>query len=211
MLHAFLLTAMNCGMRYDELSKVRMEHFTATKYGIGFGIAERCKNSNSYRSYRLRRWPGKRFMKSILMDPLFAMSTWIAARRNRDGFLFCNIVITSSVSRLILSEPWPRKTFVQFMGCKFIEIGIGSGTVRAHSGDSPKRGGVQLLRFLGCKDAYIMNWFGMTGQQAYLRYTKGFNDISGITVPDFASTDDLIAHAEGREVLNAILDSEEMQ
>lgn len=77
MLHAFFLTAMNCGMRYDELSKVRMENVTTTKYGIEFSIVERCKNSNSHRSYSLRRWPGNHFSKSLLMDPLFAFSSWI--------------------------------------------------------------------------------------------------------------------------------------
>ncbi len=37
-LHAFFLTDTNCGMRYDEQSKVKMEKFKCTKYGIEFGI-----------------------------------------------------------------------------------------------------------------------------------------------------------------------------
>lgn len=110
---------------------------------------------------------------------------------------------------MILTEPWPRKSYVSFLKDRLTEIGIGSGVVNTHSGHSPKRGGVQLLRYLGCKDHFIMKWFGMTGQAAYLRYTEGFNNAAGTPVPDFASTDDLIAHARGREALNTILDSEE--
>lgn len=207
-LHAYLLTAMNCGMRYDELAKVKTENFTATKYGVEFGIAEKCKNSTSYRSYVLRSWPGDHFSKSILMDPLFAFGAWLLVRGNFDGYLFCNIA-GKQAPRLILHEPWSRKSFVDFMQTRFSEIGIGSGIVRAHTGHSPKRGGIQLLRALGCKDLFITNWFGMTGQDAYVRYTEGFNDASGMPVPDFASTAAMLAHARTTKSLNDILRSED--
>lgn len=210
MLHAFLLTAMNCGMRYDELSKVRMENVKISKYGCEFGIDVKCKNSTSYRGYQLRRWPGDALSKSLLMDPLFALAAWVYARGNLDGFLFCNIVRSDSSSRMILEEPWPRKSFVSFMQERFRDIGFGSGVLNAHTGHSPKRGGVQLLRFLGCKDTFIMKWFGMTGQIAYLRYTEGFNDARGTAVPDFASSSDLQAHAIALKDLEQVLESEDM-
>lgn len=208
-LHAFLLTAMNCGMRYDELSKVRIENVTSTKYGIEFGIGERCKNSTGYRAYVLRRWPGDAFSKCILMDPLFAFTSWLLVRGNLDGYLFCDILGNVSAQRLILHEPWSRKSFVACMQGRFAEIGIGSGIARSHTGHSPKRGGVQILRFLGCKDLFIMNWFGMTGQTAYLRYTEGFNDAAGVPVPDFASSEAMLAHARARTSLEDSLQANE--
>jgi len=66
-----------------------------------------------------------------------------------------------------------------------------------------------LLRFLGIKDSYIMKWFGMTGEGAYLRYTEGCNDLEGNTVPDFNSIEALQAHAEAHSRLDEILNSEE--
>lgn len=208
MLHDFFLTAMNCGIRYDEFCKLRMENLKATKYDVEFGIAQRTKNSTSYRSYTLREWPGKCFAKSIMMDPLFVFSAGIHGSGNLPGLIFCNIDVTTYISRMILSDSWPRKLFVQFMTSTFIEIGIGSGIMKAHSGHSPKRGRVQQLRFLVCKDSYIMRWFGMTGQMAYLRYTKSFNNVCGTPVPDFAPTDDMISHAQNRTYITDFLASE---
>lgn len=76
-LHASLLTSMNCGMRYDELSKIRRENVTSTKYGIEFGIGQRCKNSTGYRAYVLRRWPGGTFFE-VHTDE-FALRVYILA------------------------------------------------------------------------------------------------------------------------------------
>ncbi len=57
---------------------------------------------------------------------------------------------------------------------------------------------------------YIMKWFGMTGQGAFVRYTEGCNDLGGITVPDFSSVDDLEAHARSRRDLDEILHNEDI-
>lgn len=102
---------MNCGMRYDELVKIRIDHLKCTKYGIEFTIKGRCKNSVSFRQYVLRRWPSDRFSQCILMDPLFAMSSWILQRGDSEGYVFCNIVGTNT-HRLSHHEPWYRKPFV---------------------------------------------------------------------------------------------------
>lgn len=129
-------------------------------------------------------------------------------RGDAPGFFFCNIVLNKAI-RVVHHEAWPRISFVEFMQDRFEKIGQGRGFVKAHTGHSPKRGGVQLLRFLGVKDMHIMKWFGMTGQGAYLRYTEGYNDLEGITVPDFSSIDDLEAHARSRRELDQILDNED--
>lgn len=54
MIHAFLLTATNFGMRYYEIVKFLMDHLKCTKYGIEFAIKERCKIFVSFSQYVLR-------------------------------------------------------------------------------------------------------------------------------------------------------------
>ena len=38
LLHAIPLVGMNCGMRFDEVTKVRMDSVKCTKYGFSFSI-----------------------------------------------------------------------------------------------------------------------------------------------------------------------------
>lgn len=107
MIHTFLLTAMNCGMRYDELAKIRIDHLKCTKYGIAFEIKERCKNSVSFRKYVLRRWPSDCFSHCILINPLFSMSSWMLKLGYFEGYVFCNIS-GSKNHRLGYREPWSK-------------------------------------------------------------------------------------------------------
>ena len=51
LLHAFLLVGMNCGMRFDELSKVKLEILKCKKYGVSFSIHEKTKNDWNCRNY----------------------------------------------------------------------------------------------------------------------------------------------------------------
>lgn len=201
LLHALLLTSMNCGMRYDEISKIEMKNVSVHKQGVELGVDVKCKNSIKYRKYSLRRWPGEKLSTSALMDPMLALSAWLLVRGDAQGFLFCSIVGESPKS-LKYCTPWSKKHFESFMARRFVSLGIGQSIARTYTGHSGKRGGVQLLRFLGCKDIFIMNWFGMTGSGAYLRYTEAFNDLTGTAVPDFASIESLFAHARARQALD---------
>jgi len=76
------------------------------------------------------------------MDPQFAMSSWLISRGDAPGYLSCNILGQGSGTRLVYHKPWPRKAFVKFMQNIFQEIGEGVGMTKAHTGHSPKRGGV---------------------------------------------------------------------
>ena len=38
LLYAFLLTGMNSGMRFDELSKIQLDNFKCTRYDASFSI-----------------------------------------------------------------------------------------------------------------------------------------------------------------------------
>ncbi len=129
---------MKCGMRYDELLKVKMENFKCAKYGIEFRIGERYKTSTKYR-YTVRKWPGETFSKCILLETSFALSSWVLQRGDASGFLFCNIVLNKAV-RVVHHEAWPRKSFVGFMQDRFEKIGQGIGFVKAHTEHSPQAG-----------------------------------------------------------------------
>jgi len=87
----------------------------------------------------------------------------------------------------------------------FREIDVAEGTTLAHTGRSPKRGRVQLLSFLGCKDRFIMEWFGMTGKDACLGYTELCNDLGGNEVPKFSSSESFMVHARGRLQIDQLL------
>ncbi len=56
-----------------------------------------------------------------------------------------------------------------------------------------------------------MKWFSMTGKGEYLRYAEGYNDLAGITVPEFSSIDDLEAHARSRREIDQILYNKDIQ
>ena len=94
------------------------------------------------------------------------------------------------------------------MRSRFRVGGGGSEYVRAFTGHSPKRDGVQLLRFLGCKDKLIMAWFGVTGPKAYLRYTELAEGLQGLTVPEFFSATGLHAHVQAQKALNKAMEDD---
>ena len=197
LLHAFLLCGMNCGMRFDELCKVRFSSLKCTKYGVTFSISERTKNQCKNREYTLRMWPGLKFSDSILMDPLFAVSAWVLMRGDCPGFLFCDIQGDTHL-KFCHDVPWTRKKFQDWMRSRLQCIGIPSEDTEFLTGHSLKRGGVQLLRMLGLKDKSIMTWFGMTGEGAYLRYTEICNNTKILEPPDFASSTAQKEHSDAR-------------
>lgn len=110
-----MLTAMNCGMRYDEISKVKLCEVTCTINRISFCIREKTKNSCSFKEYRLRPWPGKHFHGVMVMDPLLAFSVWLEVRGDAGGYLFCDILGTGASQRLVPHQEWSRKRFIYFM------------------------------------------------------------------------------------------------
>ena len=206
LLHAILLASMNTGMRYDEFSKIRLADVKCTAYGTSFGISERCKNSLNFRGYTLRAWPGTHFSQCYAMDPFSALTAWLIVRGDCPGFLFCTINGTGQHSRIDPTKPWPRTSMIAHMHQRFSTLGFGEAYSHAFTGHSAKRGGVQLLRFLGCKDQYIMHWFKMTGSFAYLRYIELCNHLGGNSVPDFSSFESMFSHLTAQNDLDKILE-----
>ena len=85
------------------------------------------------------------------------------------------------------------------MRSRFEMIEIGRKITASLTDHSTKRGGVQLFRLLGCKDACIMLWFGLSGINAYLRYTEQVNRDQGSLVPDFSSIEAINSHTKARK------------
>lgn len=119
------------------------------------------------------------------MDPMFVLISWLIRRVYSDGFLFFNILRTKSL-QLGHSEPWTR-IFCFIDARPIYPDWNGKNTAKARTGHSRKRGGVQMLRFLCVKDSYIMQWFDMFGDEAYLRYIESINNLQDVMVPDFCS------------------------
>lgn len=66
-----------------------------------------------------------------------------------------------------------------------------------------KQGGVQLILLLHVRDKDIMDWFGKTGPDAYLRYTE-------LCIPAFASTQAQQDQANAHNRLDAFLKKEDL-
>ena len=206
-LHVYLLASMSLGLRYDEYAKFFMSELEHTRSCTQLDIGQICKNGgNTYRNYCLRRWPGEQFSNSIIMDPIFAFSMWLHVRGNVEGYVFCQVVGEGSNAKIVHHTPYSRKTLLNFLQSRSMTLGYGVRRAKRFTGHSAKRGGVQLMRFLGCTDLYIMNWFKMSGQKAYIRYTEGFNDLSGLNVPAFHSTEALQSHARAASKIEEIME-----
>lgn len=74
---------------------------------------------------------------------------------------------------------------LQFLRNRFEILGFGGARALHFTGHFSKLGGVQLLRFHRCTEAFSMKWFKIKRQQAYLRYTEGYKDCGGLNAPAF--------------------------
>ncbi len=81
------------------------------------------------------------------------------------------------------------------MRCRLESIGIPAARIKKITGLSARRGGIQILRYLGVTDSCITGWFGIKGEQAYLRYTELCSKGKELSVPDFPSSDAILTHA----------------
>eukprot|EP00171_Calliarthron_tuberculosum_P004541 IDg4541t1 len=134
--------------RYDELSKLTMAQVRLSNSGIEL-VLER----------------------NVRMEAEATETT--SCGGGLAGYVFCSIKCCTKGVRVLHHDPWSRKDLLQFLSNLCKSLGVGSSRARQYTGHSAKRGGVKLLRFLGFTDAFVMRWFKMTGQQAYLRYTEG--------------------------------------
>lgn len=89
-------------------------------------------------------------------------------------------------------------------------MGMGRASAQANTGHSLKRGGVQLFRLLGAKDSQIKQWFGMTGNGAYPRYTEGLKYLGGADAPAFHSIEGLRSHSDALTRVNRPLEEEDI-
>lgn len=90
LLHAFLLIGMNCGLRYDKLSKIGMEELECSDFGISCSITEGIKNDTDNHVYHVREWSDKELFRCILMYPTVTIEKWILLDGEKPECLFCS-------------------------------------------------------------------------------------------------------------------------
>lgn len=199
LLHTIMLVGLNCGLRYDEVHKLKISHVTINSGELDTGsiiltITERIKNSTVGRQYILRKWPGNTEIRnSIILCPFTAVLSWLNIRGNREGYLFCDI---SNKNLLKTDRPWQVKEFTKFLRDRLRMCGVGKDDVLLYSGHSLKRGCIQLWRSLGLRDEQIMEIVQMCGTNAYANYCEVFNDCAPNDIPRFTNLQDMINHVE---------------
>ena len=195
LLHALQRTAMNFGMRFYELMKVRMDTLKCTKFAISFYIEERTRTEFQGYRYALGAYPGAILNNCVLMDPQIALCNRVLFRGDTPGFLFCNVV-EKEYLWAIHEEPWGKDSCVESMRRRLDSISIPVARVKKITGHRARRWGIQLLRYLGVKDSCILRWFGIKSEHAYLRYTELCNEGEKLSVPYFTSMDAILSHAQ---------------
>ena len=198
LLHAILVTGLNMGMRYDEITKLRVENVSVGSGGCTMTLNQSIKNSTIQRTYTLSEWTGNTDLRfSYFMDPFIPLYAWLTLRGSSPGPLFCDGRSTSSGQSLVdTTKPWNSKKFKIHLQKRLSAIGIGDADLEMYSGHSIKRGSVQLYRSLGLRDEAIMEIIQMSGQNAYANYCAAYNDCAPKSLPRFASVSEYIKHAE---------------
>lgn len=196
-LHSILAIGINMGMRFDVISKLQMKNVSVTSDGVTLTIVESIKNSTIKRNYRLREWDGNTLLHVLVyMDPFIALTTWLTSRGTFSGPLFCDYLLTSGCYMLNPRKSLPVKKFTELLRIRLGDIGIGRDEILMYTGQSIKRGSVQLHRSLGLRAEMIMEIIQMKGHHAYEKYCAAFNDCAPYDLPRFSSVHDYIKHAE---------------
>lgn len=76
-LYAIFLVGLNLGLRFDEVSKLKVEHITVNSRTVHLTRREAIKNSTEQRNYTIREWPEHTALRHPLyMDLVVAMLSW---------------------------------------------------------------------------------------------------------------------------------------
>jgi len=197
LIHAAIVVGMNIGLRYDEVTKLKVESLSVLPDEIRMTIVESIKNSTVRRDYQLMEWPGNSDLRhSIMMDPKLALLTWLRTRGDQPGFIFCDVREVRHGHVIDGSKPFTAETFSKFLQLRLKSMGIGSGDALMYTGHSIKRGCVQLYRSLRLTDEYIMELIQMNGHAAFMNYTAAYNDCNPTEMPRFTSIDATITHCK---------------
>lgn len=73
-LHAVIVTGMSLGIRYDEISRITMDSFHCSEYGIRMSTFVGTKNNQTFLECDMTRCPGEEMYNAILMDILVALA-----------------------------------------------------------------------------------------------------------------------------------------
>ena len=154
---AVFFTGLNLGLRYDEVTKLRVEWDTITSGGINLRTGGCVKNERSQRTYTVEEWPGVHGINdSILLEQFSALLSWMTVRGPQERFLFCDVRNNRGINVIDCSSPMTAARFTKVLRTRLESIGVGSCDVAMYSGHSLKRGCVQLLRSLGLREEYVV-------------------------------------------------------
>ena len=197
LLHAIFVLGLHLGLRYDEVSKLELEFLSVTSDSITLRTSLGIKNQTGQRSYKLDEWPGATPLRgSLFMDPKVALLSWLTVRGSADGYVFCDVNMGNhEFCKINASKALSAARFTAMMRKRLLTIGIARGDAAMYSAHSLKRGSVQLYRFLGLRDEYVMQKVQMVGPGAYATYCATYNDCAPNDLPRFASAVEYIQHA----------------
>jgi hypothetical protein len=89
-LHANWLIGLHCDLRYDELSKLKLEGTSIGEH-IGITLLLRTKNSLNFKDYEFTDWSKTELASCHGMDPTLASCLWLKHRGDGNGYFFCRI------------------------------------------------------------------------------------------------------------------------
>ncbi len=94
-LHSILVLGVHLGLRFDEISKLRVEHISTDGLDTSLNIRKTIKHSTEESIYTLREWPGNTEQRKCpYMDPVIALYSWLTVRGSDNGPLFGDITET---------------------------------------------------------------------------------------------------------------------
>lgn len=196
LLHAILVVGLNLGLRYDEISKLKIEHVSVVSGNITMTLLESIKNSTVERLYQIEEWPADTKLRySVFMDPFVAILSWLTTRGATDGYVFCDMTDNRGVCKVDTSRSLSSTKFTAILRNRLRQIGVGKSDSEMYTGHSIKRGSVQLYRSLGLRDEFVMQKIQMSGYRAYANYCAAYNNCRENDLPRFTNVKDYIEHA----------------
>lgn len=188
-MQALCLVGTNLLLRFDEVSKLRMECITLYQDSpkMKIMLKDKCKNSTYCREYTVEPWGGE-LAGSLKLDPCFALIRWILIRGDVPGYLFCSI---TGKDKIIAGKQVDEEVFQTWMRKGLVSCGESLENVASFRLHSIKRGGVKIWKSLGRHDSWIMRRMHSTGFSAYQRYAFNNRGALPTAIPEFCTMEAL--------------------
>lgn len=173
-LHEIFLVGLNLGLRFDEVSKLKVKHISLNSRTVLdcwrltillFEKRIRIRQRNETTPSARVAW--KYNTASLTLYGSSCRGAFLAGL-SRKQYRTCvfYIKLTKSGSVLDKTKPFNSKTFSEFFPSRIEKIGVGRGDVVMRYGYSIKRGAARICRSLNLRDEQIMELIQMKGPHA---------------------------------------------